>query len=241
MLEPEVSPQIILGSPKTGAGSDSLARSLNKFNGHIHSYSSSNGFSEFNLTVGDVVTTVSAENLNLFPVGTTLVSYSNNNILLSNPAIRTSNNGVLQIGNTVIRDVTCVSNLNLVTREGRAGIVSSSFIESSLTKVLTGTISTESSVLYPVLLASLNSCNLKQISVKCLSGSASINLTVENRSVYNLDVSSSDLLISSVTFTTSALSSFYVDTAESVYLSLSNISVPTKLFYTLYYSDILDA
>jgi hypothetical protein len=235
MLNPEVSPQVLFGSPTTGANSDSLRRALGKYNTHTHSESSYPSFFTRSLVIGSSVTTITDDEQFLFTPNTTLVSYSDTQLTLSTNAIRDSVVGKLLVGTTELTDLVCTIGSSVVTKDTRPGFVHPSVIQSANTKIVTGKASASVPTLHPILLSPPTNFIISRFSYVVLTGSATLTLETESRVISTLDSTPGEKVIN---YVVSSSSNPKLNQNASLGIRFSAISNLTEVFYTAYLTPV---
>lgn len=232
MLIPQVTPQVIFGSPSTGAGSDSFRRALGKFNSHTHSESSYSSFFSHPLVLGSSVSTVTDEDQYLFLPGAMLVSYTGSELTLSSPAIRSSESGTLTIGSVQLTGLICTVGSAVVKKVSRAGFVHPSTVEAASTKIITGRAYSSVPFIYPILLSPTTDLVISRFCYQLITGNAFLTLETDSRVIHTLDTSTT--FEKTVDFSVSSTSNPRVNKDSSFGIKFSSISGLTEVFYTAY-------
>ena len=236
MLNPEVNPQVIFGSPSTGAGSDSFRRALGKFNVHTHSQVQHKSFFIYDLKTNDLLERSPVQEENYFAQDTTVVSHTIDQLVLSAPAIRSTSNGTLVIAGKTISGVVTVVGSPVVTKAEIIGLAHPAQTHSASVRVFTGTVTASLPSTQFLLLDSLFDYKILRFSYQLKQGSAQIRLIRDTQIIKILPQPTTSP--QTVTFDISQTSNPKVFKGESLGVSFTSIAQRTDIFYTLYTSDI---
>ena len=239
MLEPVVFPAVIFGSPATGAGSDNLRKALGKYNVHTHGIAQSPSFFTYPLIRGSEIKELGDITTRLFNKGTTLLSFTDNELIFSSAALRSTNDGKFTLSGVELTELVTTVGSTVVYKSKRPGLVSPFTAKSAATRIFTNSFRTGFPTRNPVLIGSLFNYRISRISFVVKTGKASASLVVEGESPYTFPLEdSTEDPTRIVDFEVNENSNLLVTKNHSLFINFTNIQENTELYYSVFTTDI---
>ena len=245
MLESFVYPKVVFGSPATGAGADSLRKAFGKYNSHDHGVTYSNSFFSLPLVLGSRIEIEPSANNDfvtsrVFPLNTTLKSYTDNELVLSNPAIRTTVISSLKVGITVVSDLVVEKGSSVLKKLNRPGFVHPDTATSASTRVITNTFKIGDISKTPIIVGSLFNCRLSRLAFSVESGGASGKLIITGDYPYEFPLANSiESPTQLVDLEVNSFTNIHIKKDHSLLIEFTNVQSNTRIYYSVYLTDVI--
>lgn len=226
------SPQIILGDPNTGIGSDDILQALGKYNIHTHAYAESALALLKGVRPGDSLQSVAGCNPAVFPSGTTVANISRYGGLVASANALVTTTCDLQVGTKTLYSANTTHDSNVITFQQKDGFVLGSVLAGYASKPVSLLIpSIQVSSFYPVLLDIPWYGILDRIVAATLSGTATIDILINSTVVSTLSLTTTP---SVVEFQATAINHTYFNSGDNLRLQVAAASGAVTLHLSLY-------
>lgn len=229
-------PQVILGDPITGAGSDNLRQAFGKLNEHSHLVASSTNPLTKGIMPGEAVKLISNCQVDLLQANTTVQSLSSTQMVMTQPATRTALCS-LQIGTRIVDHCLTTKDSNVVIFLPMAGFISGTLYTGLVSRPVTLTLQVQNGS-YPLLLRSPWRGVLERAVITTVgSGNLTAELLINNRSISNSLISSAPTTLN---FEDTANNRVGFVEDDSVYVRVSGVLTGTPILHVSLYILVVD-